>query len=308
MGNALPAVDLVTNRTAKGIAAGANYTCVLLDDDSVKCWGVNDAGTLGIGDTTFRGGQPGEMGDALPAVDLTPCPFDVSSDPSNCRLVGRVCASGTCTNGTCCVPPPPGLLGWWRGQQNASDQTHARDGVVEGNVSYAPGKVGSAFAFDRSGTVRASAVGLPLGASDRTLAAWVKINAEAVDQETFFGGYGTRDSGSQFVVLGALGNNRLFVSQWGDAVIGPTLTVGAWHHVAFTTTGPAVTLYMYGAVVSSGNMSFDTGPGDFCIGGLGDDAYRQLTGGVDEMTVFNRALTSSEVATIHAAGSDGMCR
>ncbi|NMO16819.1 tandem-95 repeat protein [Pyxidicoccus fallax] len=70
MGDALPPVDLGTGRTAKTLAAGGNYVCAILDDGTVKCWGDNRSGTLGLGDTEARGDDPGEMGDALPLVEL----------------------------------------------------------------------------------------------------------------------------------------------------------------------------------------------------------------------------------------------
>ena len=72
MGDNLPVVDLGTGRTAKMISAstGGAHTCAVLDDDSVKCWGWNDSGQLGLGDTSNRGDGPGEMGDNLPVVDL----------------------------------------------------------------------------------------------------------------------------------------------------------------------------------------------------------------------------------------------
>ena len=44
--------------------------CAVLDDDSVKCWGDNWYGKLGLGEPSSRGDGPGEMGDNLPAVDL----------------------------------------------------------------------------------------------------------------------------------------------------------------------------------------------------------------------------------------------
>ncbi|MNJ96737.1 Regulator of chromosome condensation (RCC1) repeat protein [compost metagenome] len=70
MGNALLAVNLGTSRTATQIGAGAWHSCALLDNGRVKCWGENGSGQLGLGDNTFRGDGPGEMGDALPFVDL----------------------------------------------------------------------------------------------------------------------------------------------------------------------------------------------------------------------------------------------
>lgn len=70
MGDGLPTVDLGTGRTAKVLAAGGLHTCAILDDDSVKCWGDNTHGQLGYSDANGRGDEPGEMGDALPAVDF----------------------------------------------------------------------------------------------------------------------------------------------------------------------------------------------------------------------------------------------
>jgi len=45
-------VDLGTNRIAVAISAGSGHTCVILDDASLKCWGANHDGELGLGNTT----------------------------------------------------------------------------------------------------------------------------------------------------------------------------------------------------------------------------------------------------------------
>ena len=45
-------INLGSGRTATSIYAGGHYTCAILDDASVKCWGQNDQGQLGIGSTS----------------------------------------------------------------------------------------------------------------------------------------------------------------------------------------------------------------------------------------------------------------
>ena len=61
----LSSVDVGTSRTASQVTCGYQHTCAILDDGSVKCWGSNDAGQLGLGDTTNRGTASGQMGDSL---------------------------------------------------------------------------------------------------------------------------------------------------------------------------------------------------------------------------------------------------
>jgi alpha-tubulin suppressor-like RCC1 family protein len=70
MGDNLPSINLGTGKRATAIAAGSSHTCARLNDGTVKCWGQNNRGQLGLGDTDDRGGAPGEMGDSLPPVNL----------------------------------------------------------------------------------------------------------------------------------------------------------------------------------------------------------------------------------------------
>ena len=70
MGDALPAVELGTGRTGKTVILGTNFTCALLDNNTVKCWGDNQFGQLGQGDRTNRGTVANQMGDELDALKL----------------------------------------------------------------------------------------------------------------------------------------------------------------------------------------------------------------------------------------------
>jgi alpha-tubulin suppressor-like RCC1 family protein len=60
MGDALPPVYL-GGRLAHQVATGGNHTCAILDDGTVKCWGYNGEGELGLGDTRARGDSGGEL-------------------------------------------------------------------------------------------------------------------------------------------------------------------------------------------------------------------------------------------------------
>ena len=56
--------------TVKKIAAGGDTSCAILSNDQIKCWGYNNKGQLGLGDTLTRGDAANEMGTNLPFVDL----------------------------------------------------------------------------------------------------------------------------------------------------------------------------------------------------------------------------------------------
>lgn len=74
-----PPVELGTDRTATAIALGVHHTCALLDDQTVKCWGRNQYGQLGQGDTNSRGLLSTEMGDALPPIALEPSAIAIAA-------------------------------------------------------------------------------------------------------------------------------------------------------------------------------------------------------------------------------------
>jgi alpha-tubulin suppressor-like RCC1 family protein len=67
-GAALLPVDLGSGQFASDLSCGATTCCARLVQSTLKCWGNNNKGQLGLGDTVSRGGVPATMGDYLPFV------------------------------------------------------------------------------------------------------------------------------------------------------------------------------------------------------------------------------------------------
>ena len=88
--------------------------------------------------------------------------------------------------------------------------------------------------------------------------------------------------------------------------------LGSWTHVAVTYDNGLITTYANGIQVhqyqGSGPIGdVDPTQNDFRIGNR--QQFPVPFGGiVDELKIYNRALSSSEVAAIYAAGSSGNCK
>ncbi len=65
-------VDLGPGRSARAISAGSEHTCAVLDDGSVRCWGLGLYGQLGYAATANVGDTPTRLPGAIGPVDLGP--------------------------------------------------------------------------------------------------------------------------------------------------------------------------------------------------------------------------------------------
>ena len=70
VGDAVVAVNLGTGRTVVELASGYSHSCAVLDNATLKCWGRNQSGQLGQGNTTTKGNAASTMGDSLVAISL----------------------------------------------------------------------------------------------------------------------------------------------------------------------------------------------------------------------------------------------
>jgi serine/threonine protein kinase len=198
---------------------------------------------------------------------------------------------------------PPGLVALWSCEGNANDSIGSNNGWLLKRAGFAPGVIGQAFAFNASGDgVVASAVNLPDGTSDRTIDFWVCVKSYVPFGETAMVGYGNFGMDGQAYYLGLDINRHLIFSQWGRCILGPILDLDHWHNVAVTSAGTNnIKLYLDGVRVAKGALSFDTPPEtQFLIGQVtAPYVQRQLIGLIDEIAVYNRALSGSEIKAIY---------
>ncbi|MFN9987272.1 MAG: beta strand repeat-containing protein, partial [Pirellula sp.] len=147
-----------------------------------------------------------------------------------------------------------------------------------------------------------------------TFGAWVRFDALSATQgwERIFD-FGGGQANNNFVLCRRSNSNDLFVSAYSGTTISGTITatgalsgqVGNWMHVAATVDSSNVaTLYVNGASVGSVNL---TGAINYStwtsnrIGGSNWTADRLFRGAMDDIVLFDRALTSSEVSRLAAS-------
>ena len=179
--------SLGTGRTAVAISTGAQFTCVILDDGSVSCWGENGDGNLGDGTSTTRNtpALTSSLGTGRTAVAIS------SGYGHTCVILdnGSVSCWGNNYNGALGdgtsidhrkTPAPTSSLGTGRTAVSISVGGHACAILDDGNVSCwgsnYEGQLGDGTTTNRNTPVQTSsfgtertAVGLAAG-SDHTCA------------------------------------------------------------------------------------------------------------------------------------------
>ena len=90
-----------------------------------------------------------------------------------------------------------------------------------------------------------------------------------------------------------------------------TIKTNVWYHVAGVRGSNYLQLYVNGKLEAQTNISFPQNYGNLPLyfGTSGQPYYDCKLGGLlDEVSLYDRALTSNEIAAIYAAGSTGKCR
>ena len=225
-----------------------------------------------------------------------------------------------------CVNPPSGIVSWWSGESSANDEQANNAGTLQGGTSFVGGIAGQAFSFDGMDdhvSIAASS-SLDVGAGDGfTIEAWIQTTTTSSQQVIAEWNNGTGGVGVHFMhsigVLGGAGSlfANIVDTSGGDhyfATAAGVLNTANFLHVALTydkSNGIAI-IYLNGAVSGSANIGVVTPQTTYDLylgtrssgGGVGSF----FAGSMDEVSLYSRALSDTEILAIYSADTSGKCK
>jgi N-acetyl-anhydromuramyl-L-alanine amidase AmpD len=209
------------------------------------------------------------------------------------------------TNASGCILAPVGMVDWWPAEGNANDLFGSWNGTPQNGFSYTPGKQGLAFHFD--GSTGYLSTGAPSIPPPWTAVLWVN-RQNAFGAAAALMGDGTNELKlEQYNAARQVGFTHLGVGDYSFGYLAPT---GTWVHLAFVGTTTNTSLYANGVRQAALTNTIPL-PRTYIGAGYVNSSSRvidYMLGSVDEILLFNRALSASEINSIYAAGSAGLCR
>ena len=216
-------------------------------------------------------------------------------------------------NDAVCTAPPANLVAWYPAEGNAVDVKSGSNGAALNGAGFASGKVFQGFTFNGTTAV----IEVPnnaawdFGANDFTVETWV--NFSAISGSDVLVGH-SEGSGSVNKWLFWLQNGKLEFHMNGSAVSNITSdasftpALGLWYHVAVTRSGNAYKFYVDGAQNGTDRFDSNVVPAANAPLTLGKaEALASVNGLLDEVQIFNRALSAAEVLSVYNASTEGFC-
>ena len=203
-----------------------------------------------------------------------------------------------------------GLVGYWTFDgkdliQNATDRSgQGNNGNLTNFTSTTTiiGKVGQALKFDGVSNFISSATTPTTGIGSFTISAWIKTSSTGARRDIIDYGRGAsvNNSGVFFFVNSSnqIGFDLTNVTGTNSNV---TVTDNKWHHVLVTNTSGVVQIYI-DAVASGASTSMTPNIqalNGFTIGRHLVNSANFFNGSIDDVRIYNRALSSQEVKLLY---------
>jgi hypothetical protein len=291
----------ITNATAISITGGA----YAVSTDGGSTWGgwTGAAGTVSLNDQV--------------KVSLTSSATPLSQTDANLTIGG---VSGTFSVTTAAVTDPnaSGLVAWWRAENNAYDSVGGNHGTLRNGATFAAAVEGEAFSFDGEDDYvdTGSAISIK-GLSRRSIQAWVKVNSfNGKNQPVFvetIAGYGQHEDVPVRLQLVIRPDGSIEISgrdsdefpsgvkHFARSAAG-VVTADMFIHIAGVYDGISGEhkVFVNGvdatASTEAGGAFPDTEP--TVNPRIGNDTTDSFNGIIDELHVYNRALSAIEVSKL----------
>ncbi len=202
-----------------------------------------------------------------------------------------------------------GLVGYWKLDGDARDYSgYGNDGTVVGAASTADGAVDGAYEFDGvedyidcGNDVSLDILGVI------TVEAWVKYasltGSQRIISKQYIDSFSTSDSCFQLGI--SSGKVRWSVGGVFD-IIEHTLLTGNWYHIVGTYDREFAKLYVNGIEVKSEEHTTAIRTSNYILS-IGNSypfySYGWLNGTLDEVSIYNRALSPSEIQQLYSQSS-----
>lgn len=209
------------------------------------------------------------------------------------------------TQGSCVTAD--GLVGWWQFNGDTADASgYGANAVLSGQTltQGQNGKDNGAYSFSGSTNMTSSAAQLPTGSSARTVLAWVYPTAYPGSGWSMVHSYGsTAARGASSLSISTAGK-LTFNGQSNDFISDITVGLNGWHLVGYTLSDTQVNMIYDGTSQAStlGSSSATTVNANAFIGSY-VGATNKFRGNIDDLRVYNRVLSNSEIQAMYAAGA-----
>ena len=215
---------------------------------------------------------------------------------------------------------PDNQVLWLAGDGDANDSSgNGNNGILENGAAFQVGKVGQGFRFDSFAPGTSAQITVPdnanqNGGSNLTVEAWINPislpHGGTILQKRTSGNSGGYVLEATQPTGGGQPNGLQFVIMIGGVyqTLNPAniVTTNAWQHVAATYDGAFMRIYVNGVEVANrpqtgaiDNVAAPILIGRNAVAGIG------FQGGIDEIGLYNRALSATEIQSISNAGLGG---
>jgi len=220
---------------------------------------------------------------------------------------------GPRTNASGSVTAPANMLSWWPADGNGLDIYGGNNAAPNNGLYYTNGEIELSFGFDGSTGYLTPATTSELS-PNWTLCTWVNRRNAPGASAALMGDATYAIKLEQYNGTRQIGLTHSTVV---DYVFHCSLPQNTWTHLALVDSGATIQLYSNGVFVTStlysNNVAIVTPSGiplpRGCIGGdlFGNGNFTDpMLGRLDDIQIYNRALSATEIANIYHAGSAGL--